>query len=40
MSDKNAEIMQKYHNDFLREVEANVEEGDWVHMASVQAPAR
>ncbi|HEC25996.1 MAG TPA: heterodisulfide reductase [Gammaproteobacteria bacterium] len=32
MSDKNAEIMQKYHNDFLREVEANVEEGDWVHM--------
>ncbi len=32
MSDKNAEIMQKYHNDFLREVEANVEEGDWVRM--------
>lgn len=32
MSDKNAEIMQKYHNDFLKEVEANIEEGDWVRM--------
>jgi quinone-modifying oxidoreductase subunit QmoC len=25
-------MVQKYHNDFLKEVEANVEEGNWVKM--------
>lgn len=32
MSDLNAAMVSKYRNDFLREVEANVEEGEWVKM--------
>lgn len=28
----NTAMVEKYHNDFLKEVEANVEEGDWVKM--------
>lgn len=29
---KNQAMVEKYRNDFLKEVEANVEEGDWVKM--------
>lgn len=29
---KNQAMVEKYHNDFLKEVEANVEEGNWVKM--------
>ena len=32
MSDINAGMVEKYRNNFLKEVEANVEEGDWVKM--------
>lgn len=32
MSDLNANMVEKYRNNFLKEVEANVEEGDWVKM--------
>jgi quinone-modifying oxidoreductase, subunit QmoC len=32
MSTANQAMVQKYHNDFLKEVEANVEEGSWVKM--------
>jgi quinone-modifying oxidoreductase subunit QmoC len=32
MSDLNAQAVKKYGNNFLKEVEANVEEGDWVKM--------
>jgi quinone-modifying oxidoreductase subunit QmoC len=32
MSKANQAMVQKYHNDFLKEVEANVEEGNWVKM--------
>ena len=32
MSDLNTEMVEKYRNSFLKEVEANVEEGDWVKM--------
>jgi len=32
MSDMNAQAVAKYRNNFLKEVEANVEEGDWVKM--------
>ena len=32
MSKANQAMVQKYQNDFLREVEANVEEGNWVKM--------
>jgi len=32
MSDMNNQMVEKYRNDFLKEVEANVEEGDWVKM--------
>lgn len=32
MSDLNTGMVEKYRNDFLKEVEANVEEGDWVKM--------
>ena len=32
MSTANQAMVQKYRNDFLKEVEANVEEGNWVKM--------
>ncbi len=32
MSDMNNQMVEKYRNNFLKEVEANVEEGDWVKM--------
>jgi quinone-modifying oxidoreductase subunit QmoC len=32
MSDMNTAMVEKYRNNFLKEVEANVEEGDWVKM--------
>ncbi|GMR19862.1 MAG: 4Fe-4S dicluster domain-containing protein [Gammaproteobacteria bacterium] len=32
MSNSNAAMVEKYRNNFLKEVEANVEEGDWVKM--------
>lgn len=32
MSDFNTGMVEKYRNNFLKEVEANVEEGDWVKM--------
>ncbi|VAW55008.1 Heterodisulfide reductase subunit C-like protein [hydrothermal vent metagenome] len=32
MSDTNSQMVDKYRNNFLKEVEANVEEGDWVKM--------
>ncbi|MEO5343541.1 MAG: 4Fe-4S dicluster domain-containing protein [Gammaproteobacteria bacterium SHHR-1] len=32
MSDMNSAMIDKYRNDFLKEVEANVEEGEWVKM--------
>jgi quinone-modifying oxidoreductase subunit QmoC len=32
MSDMNAAMVEKYRNSFLKEVEANVEEGEWVKM--------
>ena len=32
MSDLNVQAKEKYHNNFLKEVEANVEEGHWVKM--------
>jgi len=32
MSDVNNQMVEKYRNNFLKEVEANVEEGDWVKM--------
>lgn len=32
MSEVNATMVEKYRNDFLQEVEDNVEEGDWVKM--------
>ena len=32
MSDYNQQMIEKYRGNFLREVEANVEEGDWVKM--------
>ena len=32
MSDTNNQMVEKYRNSFLKEVEANVEEGDWVKM--------
>jgi len=32
MSDMSNAVIEKYHNDFLKEVEANVEEGEWVRM--------
>ena len=32
MHDLNQEMVEKYRNDFLKEVEANVEMGDWVKM--------
>lgn len=32
MSDLSQAMVEKYRNDFLKEVEANVEEGDWVKM--------
>ena len=32
MSELNTGMVEKYRNDFLKEVEANVEEGDWVKM--------
>jgi quinone-modifying oxidoreductase subunit QmoC len=32
MSKANQAMAEKYHNDFLKEVEANVEEGNWVKM--------
>jgi len=32
MSDTNNQMVDKYRNSFLKEVEANVEEGDWVKM--------
>jgi quinone-modifying oxidoreductase subunit QmoC len=32
MSDLNTAMVEKYRNSFLKEVEANVEEGDWVKM--------
>ncbi len=32
MSDLNTAMIEKYRNSFLREVEANVEEGEWVKM--------
>ena len=32
MSDLNAANVTMYRDDFLKEVEANVEEGDWVKM--------
>ncbi len=32
MTDANNAAVAKYHNNFLKEVEANVEEGDWVKM--------
>ena len=32
MSDLNAQMVDRYRNSFLKEVEANVEEGDWVKM--------
>lgn len=32
MSNANAAMAEKYRNNFLKEVEANVEEGDWVKM--------
>lgn len=32
MSDLNQNMIEKYRNSFLREVEANVEEGEWVKM--------
>ena len=32
MSDMSNAVVEKYHNDFLKEVEAHVEEGEWVKM--------
>ncbi|HHC73250.1 MAG TPA: 4Fe-4S dicluster domain-containing protein [Thiotrichales bacterium] len=32
MSNLNTQMIEKYRNSFLREVEANVEEGEWVKM--------
>jgi quinone-modifying oxidoreductase subunit QmoC len=32
MSDMNTAMIEKYRNNFLKEVEANVEEGEWVKM--------
>ena len=32
MSQANTAMVEKYRNDFLKEVEANVEEGEWVKM--------
>jgi len=32
MSDMNTAMVEKYRNNFLKEVEANVEEGEWVKM--------
>ena len=32
MSDANKQMVEQYRNDFLREVEDNVEEGEWVKM--------
>ncbi len=32
MNDMNQSMVEKYRNDFLKEVEANVEEGEWVKM--------
>ena len=32
MNDTNTAMTDKYRNNFLREVEDNVEEGDWVKM--------
>jgi len=33
MTDANTAMVEKYRNSFLKEVEANVEEGDWVRCA-------
>ena len=32
MSDANTQMVEQYRNSFLREVEDNVEEGEWVKM--------
>ncbi len=32
MSDLNTAMIEKYRSSFLKEVEANVEEGEWVKM--------
>ncbi len=32
MSDMSNAVVEKYHNDFLKEVEAHVEDGEWVKM--------
>ncbi len=32
MTDLNTEMMERYRNNFLKEVEANVEEGEWTKM--------
>ena len=32
MSEQNQQAMVRYHNDFLKEVEAHVEDGEWVKM--------
>jgi len=32
MTDLNTAMVERYRNDFLKEVEANVEMGDWVKM--------
>jgi len=32
MSDMSNAVVEKYHNDFLKEVEAHVEQGEWVKM--------
>lgn len=32
MTELNKAMVERYHNSFLKEVEANVEEGDWVRM--------
>jgi len=32
MTDTNTDMVEKYRNNFLKKVEANVEEGDWVKM--------
>lgn len=32
MSDMSNAVVEKYHNDFLREVETHVEDGEWVKM--------
>jgi len=32
MTDLNKQMVEQYRNSFLKEVEANVEEGEWVKM--------